>query len=39
METKKPLDFFQDLISLKKMLVLYRDNPGVPFGHCKRKLT
>ncbi|MBI4044101.1 MAG: hypothetical protein HY392_00140 [Candidatus Diapherotrites archaeon] len=32
------LDYFLDLTSLKIMLVLYRDNPDVPFEYLQKEL-
>jgi len=39
MREKRALDFFLDLTSLKIMLVLYRDNPDVPFEVLKKELN
>jgi RIO-like serine/threonine protein kinase len=39
MGEKRALDFFLDLTSLKIMLVLYRDNPDVPFEVLKKELN
>ncbi len=39
MGEKRALDFFLDLTSLKIMLVLYRDNPDVPFEALKKELN
>ncbi|MFA6989813.1 MAG: hypothetical protein WC197_07070 [Candidatus Gastranaerophilaceae bacterium] len=35
---KTALSYFQDLTSLKIMLVLYRDNPDVPFEDLQKEL-
>ena len=39
MNTINQLSFFEDLISLKIMLVLYRDNPDVPFDELKKEIN
>jgi DNA-binding HxlR family transcriptional regulator len=38
MNAKNPLDYFFDLTSLKIMLVLYRDNPDVPFEALQKEI-
>lgn len=38
MNTANQLSFFEDLLSLKIMLILYRDNPDVPFDALKKEL-
>ena len=39
MNTINQLSFFEDLISLKIMLVLYRDNPDIPFDELKNEIN
>ena len=39
MDTANQLSFFEDLISLKIMLILYRDNPDVPFDVLQKEIN
>ena len=39
MNTINQLSFFEDLISLKIMLVLYRDNPDILFDELKKEIN
>ncbi len=39
MNTVNQLSFFEDLLSLKIMLILYRDNPDVPFDALQKEMN